>query len=24
LPFCALIEDLLVRLGYAGIQAIEW
>jgi superfamily II DNA helicase RecQ len=24
LPFRALIEDLLVRLGQAGIQAIEW
>jgi superfamily II DNA helicase RecQ len=24
LPFCALIEDLLVRLGQAGIKAIEW
>jgi hypothetical protein len=24
LPFRALIEDLLVRLGQAGIKAIEW
>jgi superfamily II DNA helicase RecQ len=24
LLFCALIEDLLVRLGQAGIKAIEW
>jgi hypothetical protein len=24
LPFCALIEDLLIRLGKAGIKAVEW
>ena len=24
LPFRALIEDLLVRLGQAGIRAVEW
>jgi hypothetical protein len=24
LPFRALIEDLLVRLGKAGIKAVEW